>query len=226
MLTTKIDRREFLKRLPLFADFTAEELTVMAAATQELHVPRGTAIFHRGDPCNGFYIVIYGQVKLGFLSARGDEKIVEIISPGGSFGEALMFMEKPHIVGATALADTMLLHLAKDAVFSELEHKPAFARRMLAGMSRRLHGLMKDVESYSLRSGSQRIVGYLLEDEPDGDGAQVTLTTSKKLLASRLNLTPEYFSRVLHDLSGLGMIAVKGRQITIVDIERLRGYDG
>ena len=226
MLSPKIDRREFLKRLPLFADFTAEELTVLAAATQELHVPRGTPIFHRGDPCRGFHIVIYGQVKLGFLSVQGDEKIVEIVGPGFSFGEALMFMEKPYIVGATALADTMLLHIAKEAVFGELEHNPAFARRMLAGMSRRLHGLISDVESYSLRSGSQRIVGYLLKDEPEGDGSQVTLAVSKKLLASRLNLTPEYFSRVLHDLAVGGMIAISGREITILDIARLRTYQG
>lgn len=225
MLTSKIDRREFLKRLPLFADFTPEELTGLANATQELHVAKGAPIFARGDVCRGFHIVIYGQVKLGFVSVRGDEKIVEIIGPGFSFGEALMFMEKPYIVGATALADTMLLHIAKEAVFGELERNPAFARRMLAGMSRRLHGLIKDVESYSLRSGSQRIVGYLLKDEP-ADGAEVTLEVSKKLLASRLNLTPEYFSRVLHELSERGMIEVKGRQITILDIDRLRDYDG
>jgi CRP-like cAMP-binding protein len=226
MLTSRIDRREFLKRLPLFADFSAQELTTLAAETQELHVPRGTPIFRRGDPCRGFHVVIYGQVKLGFLSMQGDEKIVEIIGPGFSFGEALMFMEKPYIVGATALADTMLLHIGKEAVFGELEHNPAFARRMLAGMSRRLHGLIKDVESYSLRSGSQRIVGYLLKDDPVGDGAEVTLAVSKKLLASRLNLTPEYFSRVLHELSEHGMIAVRGRQITIVDMARLRAYEG
>lgn len=226
MLTAKIDRREFLKRLPLFSDFTADELDNLARQTTESHVDKGSAIFHRGDPCRGFHIVIYGQVKLGFLSAQGDEKIVEIIGPGFSFGEALMFMEKPYILNATALTDTMLLHISKEAVFSELEHNPAFARRMLAGMSRRLHSLISDVESYSLRSGSQRIVGYLLKDEPNGDGAQVTLTVSKKLLASRLNLTPEYFSRVLRDLTELGMIAVNGRDITILDIERLRVYEG
>jgi CRP-like cAMP-binding protein len=226
MLPSKIDRREFLRRMPLFADFSADELQHLAEQTQELHVEKGTPIFHRGDPCRGFHIVIYGQVKLGFLSVQGDEKIIEIIGPGFSFGEALMFMEKPYIVGATALADTMLLHIAKEAVFGELERNPAFARRMLAGMSRRLHGLIKDVESYSLRSGSQRIVGYLLKDEPEGDGAQVTLTVSKKSLASRLNLTPEYFSRVLHDLVEGKMIAVQGRQITILDMVRLRAYEG
>jgi CRP-like cAMP-binding protein len=226
MLTSKIDPREFLRRLPLFADFAPDELQEIADGTQESHVPRGTRIFNRGDPCRGFHIVIYGQVKLGFLSAQGDEKIIEIIGPGFSFGEALMFMEKPYIVGAATLTDTMLLHIAKEAVFGTLERNPAFARRMLAGMSRRLHGLIQDVESYSLRSGSQRIVGYLLKDEPDGDGSQVTLTVSKKSLASRLNLTPEYFSRVLHELTGKGMIAVQGRNITILDIARLRAYDG
>lgn len=226
MLTSKIDPREFLRRLPLFADFAPDELQDLAAATQEIYLPRGSVIFNRGDPCRGFHIVIYGQVKLGFLSARGDEKIVEIIGPGFSFGEALMFMEKPYIVGASTLSDSMLLHIAKEAIFGTLERNPAFARRMLAGMSRRLHGLIKDVESYSLRSGSQRIVGYLLKDEPDGDGAQVTLAVSKKSLASRLNLTPEYFSRVLHDLTEHGMIAVSGRQITILDIARLRAYEG
>jgi CRP-like cAMP-binding protein len=225
MATPKIDRREFLKRLPLFNDFSAEELDDLARQTTELHVEKGSPIFHRGDPCRGFHIVIYGQVKLGFLSEHGGEKIVEIIGPGFSFGEALMFMEKPYILSAHALADSMLLHISKEAVFNELERSPAFARRMLAGMSRRLHGLIHDVEAYSLRSGSQRIVGYLLKDEPV-DGGQVTLTVSKKLLASRLNLTPEYFSRVLRDLVEHGMISVQGREITILDIERLRVYEG
>ncbi|MGZ3181853.1 MAG: Crp/Fnr family transcriptional regulator [Telluria sp.] len=221
----RIDPREFLKRLPLFSDFRPEELNIIAAATVELHLERGDAVFQRGDPCNGFHTVVYGQVKLGFVSAQGNEKIVEIVGPGHSFGEALMFMERPYILNAHATADCLLLHIAKGAVFEELERNPVFARRMLAGMSRRLHGLISDVESYSLRSGSQRIVGYLLKDEPD-DGECVTLAVSKKLLASRLNLTPEYFSRVLHELADRRLIEVQGRDIKILDLAGLRSYEG
>jgi CRP/FNR family transcriptional regulator, dissimilatory nitrate respiration regulator len=226
MAHPRIDPREFLKRLPLFNDFGAEELSAIAAATTEVHVARGTAVFQRGDPCNGFHTVIFGQVKLGFVSVQGNEKIVEVVGPGYSFGEALMFMERPYILNAHAMTDTMLLHISKQAVFGELERNPAFARRMLAGMSRRLHGLISDVESYSLRSGSQRIVGYLLKEEPAGDGARITLGMSKKMLASRLNLTPEYFSRVLHELVEQGMIAVRGREITILELARLRAFEG
>jgi CRP-like cAMP-binding protein len=225
MSQSKIDPREFLKRLPLFSDVTPEELDHLAAATVESYAPRGSTIFMRGDPCNGFHTVIYGQVKLAFVSAQGDEKVVEIIGPGQSFGEALMFMERPYIVSAHTLADSMLLHISKDAVFSELECNPKFARRMLAGLSRRLHGLISDVETYSLRSASQRVVGYLLKEDPREDGARVTLTVSKKLIASRLNLTPEHFSRMLHEMAARGMIEVQGREVTIIDIEKLRNYN-
>jgi CRP-like cAMP-binding protein len=226
MPAAKIDPAEFLKRLPLFNDVTPEELAQIAAATTELHVTKGSMIFRRGDSCDGFHIVIYGQVKLGFTSTQGDEKVVEIISRGQSFGEALMFMEKPYIVSAQALEDCLLLYISKQAVFAELDRNPKFARRMLAGLSRRLHGLISDVESYSLRSASQRVIGYLLKEDPQGDGEHVILSVSKKLLASRLNLTPEHFSRVLHDLAARKLIEVQGREVIILDIEGMRNYEG
>lgn len=221
----RIEPRHFLKRLPLFADLSAEQLDTVAAATSELHATRGQVIFKRGDPCNGFHTVIYGNVKLCFVSSQGDEKVVELIGPNQSFGEALMFMDRPYIVQAEALADCMLLHVQKQVIYDEIERSPAFSRRMLSGMSRRLHGLISDVESYSLRSGSQRIVGYLLKDDPV-QGEEMTLSVSKKMIASRLNLSPEYFSRVLHDMADHGLLSINGRSITILDTERLRAYEG
>jgi CRP-like cAMP-binding protein len=189
-------------------------------------VARGEIIFHRGDPCVGFHTVVYGQVKLAFTSPQGTEKVIEIIGPGHSFGEALMFMEKPYIVSAQALADSLLLHVGKSAVFGGIERDPKFARKMLAGLSRRLHGLICDVEAYSLNSGTQRVIGYLLKGDDLQDGDQFRLDVSKTVLASRLNLTPEHFSRILHDLSAQKLIAVNGRDITIQDIQRLRDYQG
>jgi CRP-like cAMP-binding protein len=225
MATAKIKNQDFLSRLPLFNDLATAELDELAAGTTELHVARGEIVFQRGDPCVGFHTVVYGQVKLAFTSSHGDEKVVEIIGPGHSFGEALMFMEKPYIVSAQALADTLLLHVAKATIFDQLARDPHFARKMLAGLSRRLHGLICDVEGYSLRSGTQRVIGYLLKGEPGEDGGQVTLSASKTVIASRLNLTPEHFSRILHDLSEKQLIGVNGRNIMILDSEKLRSYE-
>ncbi|HZO00421.1 MAG TPA: helix-turn-helix domain-containing protein, partial [Burkholderiales bacterium] len=101
-----------------------------------------------------------------------------------------------------------------------------FGRRMIAGIARRLHGLVRDVEAYTLRSGQDRVIGYLLaelpEDAANGE-AEVHLTPGKSVLASRLNMTPEHFSRILHELATQGLIEVNGRSIRVPDVARLRG---
>lgn len=226
MSNSKIKVQDFLSKLALFNELAPQELDNIAQATSELHVARGETVFHRGDPCLGFHCVVYGQIKLAFVSQQGGEKVVEIIGPGHSFGEALMFMDKPYIVTAQALADTLLLHVNKAAIFQELECDPKFARKMLAGLSRRLHGLISDVEAYSLSSGTQRVIGYLLKGDSHQDGDQFRLDVSKTVLASRLNLTPEHFSRILHDLGAHGLIEVSGREVKILNIEKLRLYQG
>lgn len=225
----QIKLQSFLANLPLFRESSPEEIDRLALGTREIYAARGEILFHKGDPCFGFHVVVYGQVKLAFSSPHGAEKVVDIIGQGQSFGEALMFMERPYIVYAQALADSMLVHVAKETVFAELDRDPKFARKMIAGLSSRLHALVRDVEGYCLSSGAQRVIGYLLREEQDDAAAEpsqtVTLPVSKGVLASRLNLTPEHFSRILHDLSEAGLIAVEGRTVRILNLEKLRAVE-
>ena len=228
--TVPLKTQAFLRNLPLFRELAPEEIDRVSVGTRELRVKRGDILFQKGDPTRGFYIVVYGQVKLLFITPNGDEKVIEIMGPGQSFGEALMFMEKPYVVTAHALADSMLLHVSKEVVFEEIDRDPKFARRMIAGLSRRLHHLISDVESYSLRSATQRVIGYLLQPDHDDDEAHsrtiVTLPASKSVIASRLNITPEHFSRILHELTETQLIEVTGRTVRILDMEKLRTFEG
>ncbi len=226
-----IQTQAFLANLPLFNELAPAELDRLAAATTVLRVARGSTVFRKGDPCLGMHVVVYGQVKLSLVTPQGHEKVVELIGPGFSFGEALMFMGKPYIVTATALADSMILHVAHSAIEDELAREPGFARKMLAGLSRKLHALVGDLESVTLKSGLQRVVGYLLRVDAAGDEIDpapytVALPVSKAIVASRLNLTPEHFSRILQQLTGAGLIEVSGRDVTVLDPLRLRGYEG
>jgi CRP-like cAMP-binding protein len=215
----------FLANLPLFKEASPEEIDRIAQGTRSVHASRGETLFHKGDMPEGFHLVVYGQVKLAFISPQGADKVVEIIGPGMSFGEAVMFLESPHVVYAQTLADSLLLHVSKTVVFNELEHNAKFARKMLGGLSRRLHGIISDVEAYCMHSGAQRVIGYLLRDAEQAAGSpqvDVMLPTNKGVIASRLNLTPQHFSRILHELTEAGLVSVEGRTIHIADVERLR----
>ena len=229
LATHFFDMPRFLATSPLFSGLSPDELTRIAKRSQIRNYAKGEMIFSLGEACEAFHIVVSGQVKLFVVSPSGQEKVIEIISPGQSFAEALVFLNKPYILSAQALADTVLVNVSKNGVVSEIKQDPHFAMHMLAGVSRRLHSLVQDVEAYALQNGMQRLIGYLLRDvEMDAATGQKTLTVSlpasKATIASRLSLTPEYFSRVLHELETQQLITIDRREIRILDVEKLLGY--
>lgn len=219
---------EFLENHSLFRGLAQEPLARIVKAAQVIEAPRGSVLFKAGDPCCGFHIIVYGQIKLAVQTAQGGEKVIELLGPGQSFGEAVMFLETPYRVAAEAIADSKLLHIDRAAVFAELDHDPRLARRMIASLSMRLHHLVSELESQALQSGTQRVVGYLLSlvGDTDNPGAQIVLPARKNIIASRLNLTHEHFSRILHGLADAGVIGIQGQKITISDLAALHQHTG
>jgi CRP-like cAMP-binding protein len=226
MPTSKIRIHDLLSRLEAFNELSVNQLDDIAQSSVEINIKRGEWVFQRGDHCNGFHIVVCGRIKLALISPQSGEKVMRILGAGQSFGEEFMFMDRPHIVSAQALTDTELLHVPMMAVLTQLALDYRFAQKMLVELSQRLRGLINDIEAYSLKSGSQRVIDYLLECNQYASTSSYHFKSSKALIASRLNLTPEHFSRILHGLSTNRLICVKGRAITIVDVEKLRGYQG
>ena len=225
----KFNIPRYLATQPMFSNMQPEELQRVARGCVLERIERGKVLFRTGEMSQAFHIVVLGQVKLCVISPAGVEKVIELCGPGHSFAEAVMFMDAPHLVNAQTLTETLLLTVEKNAVLREIEADSRFALRMLAGISRRLHGLIKDVEGYALHSGMQRVISYLLRDLVDAGGAVpqsiiVSLPVSKSTIASRLSLTPEYFSRVLHELEAAKLITVQRRDIHIHDTAKLAGY--
>jgi len=220
------DVPRYLAALPLFQDMAPDQLRRVAAASQLRRLARGEMVFRVGDRCAEFYVTVFGQIKLFALSAGGQEKVVELVGPGMSFAEAPMFVGGAHRVNGQTLADTLLLAISKQTVLAEIAHDPDFALRMLAALSRRQHRLMEDVEAYSLHSGLRRVVDFLLHElEGSGPaGTTVSLPASKATVALRLSLTPEYFSRVLHQLEAAGLLRIDKRTISIHSPQCLRAF--
>lgn len=216
-----------LLEMPLFEGLEAAVVERIAAAANEIDAASGTVIFKQGDACRGLYLVVSGQVKLALGAAQGDEQVVELAGPGGILAETAMFLDGPHVLTAEALADTQLVYVSRATVMAELERTPEFTRRVIVNLSRRLQRLLVALENCTLRSGTERVIGYLLNRVPEGatnGRAMVTLPAKKGIIASQLNLTHEHFSRILRALATEAMIEVDGRTVHIRDMARLRSY--
>jgi CRP-like cAMP-binding protein len=93
-----INVEALLARVPLFNELESDEISRLARGTREVTASRGDILFHKGDTPTGFHLLVYGQVKLAFTSPQGGEKVVDILGQGQTFGEAVMFMDKPFMV--------------------------------------------------------------------------------------------------------------------------------
>ena len=222
---TTVPFESVLSNLPLFRGLDEEALKVIGFEVGQMDLPRGTALFRPGDPCSGIHVVVSGHVKISLGTADGAEKVVDLVGPGQTLGETAVFLDRPHKTSAETLSESRVLHIAKEQVFAAVRNHPGFAQRIIAGLSDRLDRFIGDLESLTLHSGTERVVSYLLsrlEGSAERPHAAVTLPASKGIIASRLNLTQEHFSRILHDLAATNLIQVDGRYIMIPDVAQLR----
>lgn len=227
MTKSSVNRLAEIQRIPLFSLVEPECLQRMAGQARELQLAKGEILFQKGDLPHGFFILLEGRVNLSFPSEQGAERVLEIINSGESFGEALMFLERPYPILAQAMTQCRILDIPEQVVLELLDNEPRFVRRMLAGISIRLHQLVSNLEACSMRSSAQRVACMLQHYAPEKGALryEVELPAAKHTMASQLNLTPETFSRVLHVLVEAGLIEVSGRKIWVLDGDKLKNLD-
>jgi CRP-like cAMP-binding protein len=222
MARRDIPTTALLARLPLFKDLDGAALARLASEALRHRLKRGEVLFRKGEPAIGIYVVVYGDIKLFSTTPARGRRLTGTVGPGQSFGEPVMFLERPTLVEAQAASDALVLQLPKACVFAELDRNPKFARQMIAGLSRRVEALVRELDRQAIGNGVARFAAYLLRQAHGEPSLAWTLPAAKAEVASQLNLSPEHFSRILHELAGAGLLQVQGRRIVVPDTHRLQ----
>ncbi len=217
-----MNKRVCIESNILFQGLSSEMLSQIEGIARMKRVERGEMIFFDGDACDGFYIVVTGKVKIFKTSLHGKEQILHIFGEGQPFGEVPVFHGKPFPASAQALAAGQVLFFSRKDFIALLTNNPSIALAMLAVLSIRLRKFTTQIENLSLKEVPERLAAYLLVlSEEQGHSDNVELEISKGQLASLLGTTPETLSRIFHKMTDEGLIAVAGKQITLLDRGRL-----
>lgn len=210
-----------LKTAPLLAGLSHGQLERVSQHATRVTLGAEQLLFSQGDPAERFYLVLKGQIQLFRLSPGGAEKVIELVSPGQTFAEALMFLNAPRYpVCAGALAPSELLSLDARDFSQMLRESVETCFLMLGSLSQRLRGLIGEIDNLTMHTASSRVARYLLAKVPP-DRQMIKLDVRKGVLASRLSIQPETFSRVVKELGVQGVIDVHGAQVTILDRDAL-----
>lgn len=216
---------ERLRKTYLFATLDDAQLQQVMAMSQKISLSDGDMLFEAGSTADRFFMVLEGQVKLYRLSLDGNEKVIELSRPGHTFAEALMFMDQPsYPVSSTAVGDVELLSFENQAFLALLSNSVDTCFRLMGDMTMRLHHLIKEIDDLSLQTATGRVAGFLCSKLIETDGAiqSIDLDTPKGVLASRLSVKPETFSRILHNFTADGLISVSGAHIEVLSPDGLK----
>jgi CRP-like cAMP-binding protein len=213
-----------------FTAIPSEALRFVAGGCHTRTAARDRVLCEKGERTDGFFVVVSGRIKLSILSVDGGERVLDVVLPGHTFGEAAALLDQPCPLHAQALVDSRLLFVSLPRVREAMLRWPEVATLMLAIVAQRVQRLTADLEACCLHSATQRVAGFLLREavsEPgDPDRARVTLPAAKTIIASSLNLSAETFSRELHGLARQGLVEVQRRAIHVPSLLRLRGPAG
>lgn len=220
-LSSQITRnfRKTLGEFSLFADLAPRHLDDLAQGTCNVIYQKGQAVFRAGDLVSHLHVLVSGQVKICLSCRRGNERVLELLDAGQSFGQAELFVSRPYLVSAIAVKPSHVLAIRRDTLFGVMADDPRISRRVIELLARRQLETEADLVAQHSWSPGQRLLGYLLElAGPHRDAAAettVTLETSKKVLASRFDMQPETLSRNLRDLSDAGLIVVDRNRVVL-----------
>ena len=209
------------------SDGEVQELLASAQVRQREY-PKGEIIFHEGDMPKSLYILLAGEVHILKDTFSGRCIFLsEINEPGDMFGEVYEVLKQPYDMYVEAVTPVKLLEISSD-LFSfdaggEMSRSALKIQRNLMRIFARkayfMHNKIKVLASGSLR---EKIIRFLFI-ELQGR-RELELTGSREFMASYLAVTRPSLSRELSALQREGILAVEGKKVRVLDMERFEEY--
>lgn len=215
-----------ISKQPLFKGASEDTIQNLAAAGQLISLGKGEALFMQEDPAEWFYIMLSGWVKLFRETMDGAEAVIDMATRGELVGETAIFEDGLHSYCAAAAEKVEVLRLPSSLLKKAVNDEQAVALSMLSSMSRHRKRQSREIESLTLQNASQRIGCFLLRhcNQLDTDQIDLQLPYDKSLIAARLGMKSETFSRALNKLRQETNINVKGSVVQIPSVDVISTY--
>lgn len=222
------DLIDVLSRVPVFEGVSLDVLRALSKRAHPTMYEKGKLLFICGDEAEYYYIIQKGYVKLCKETLEGEQVVLDVLSAQDVFGHTALFDGDTYVCNAEVCESALIISLPlselREALYSDSTHTLSIGllRTMISQNQKR----ERELEHRSTQSATQRIGCFLLRQSfLRKDGLLVIhLPYDKMLLAARLGMQPETFSRALSRLKKKTGIRVQGAFVYLERIEQLSSY--
>lgn len=223
------DRVSLLQKTELFGRLKTGVLTTIASKMVERNVETNGILFVAGEPASGLYIIAEGGVRAFRSGLDGREQTIHVERAVTTIAEVPVFDDGCFPSTVAAEMPTKVFFIAKEDIRRiSISHPelPLAAAKLLAGRLRKCAELLEIV---ALREVGQRIAMLFIEEarakcKSNEHMAHFEQTLTHSQLAARIGTVREVVSRSLSRMQADGLVTIKGKIVTIPDIDALKHY--
>ena len=177
---------------------------------------KGQTVFSQGDPADSVFYVQDGQVKVFVISEQGKEAVVALHGSGNFFGEGCLTGQPRRLATVEAIADSVIMRLAKASMVSVLRNEPKFSERFMAYLLARNARVEEDLVDQLFNSSEKRLARVLLlmaNFGNEGTPQPIIAKVSQETLAEMIGSTRSRVSTFMNKFRKLGFIQYNGHLV-------------
>lgn len=205
----------WLERFPNLQAVTDPVGRGVLAAAQELTVPAGTTVFHVGDACRHYLLVLDGSVRVQQVAHNGREIVLYRVQEGEScvLTTSCLLGHDRYVAEGVTETEVRAVAIPAGRFLEGIESSPGFRRFVFEGYGQRIADLMLLIEDIVFGRVDVRLAKRLLS-LADAEGV-VRLT--HQALAAEIGSAREVVSRQLKEFERRELIALGRGAIELRD---------
>jgi CRP/FNR family transcriptional regulator, cyclic AMP receptor protein len=215
-----------LRAVPLFSKLRDTDLELLSGLLTPRDYPRNRVVRFSHDPCDAFYVVLSGQIKVMLIAEDGREVVLSLLRQNDFFGETALMDDEPYSASAIAMEDSKLLVLKRDDFRRCIADMPGMAFGLLRALCARLLEADHKIGGLMLLDVTGRVSHLLLElASRSGDG-HIPDAPTHQLIAQMVGSSRESVSRTISALTAQGVIEPVGTGLKILRRDALENAAG
>jgi CRP/FNR family transcriptional regulator, cyclic AMP receptor protein len=215
-----------LRSVPLFSQLRESDLELLARILEPRDYAKNRVVLFAHDPCDAFYVVLSGQVKVMLIAEDGREVILSLMQEGDFFGETALMDDEPYAASAIAMEDSSLLVLRRDEFRRCITDIPEMAFGLLRALCGRLREADQKIGGLILLDVAGRVSNLFLEMSARLGGDHLPDPPTHQVLAQMVGSSRETVSRTISAMAAQKHIDTSGHGITILNRDALERAAG
>ncbi len=222
-----MEAKKFLKNVPLFEDFSNEELEKLLVISEEKTYPKDSVIFQKDDLGNFFFLICSGRVKVIIETEEGKEGILSILYPTEFFGEMSLLDGEPRSATVVALEATKVIIIKRDDFLGLLYKHPELALKILKTLSLRLRKANRQIETLMFLDAPGKVARLLIDIAQErgkriNNEILIDLEFTRQELGNLIGVSRETTTRILKNFEEEGLLSIERNHIIIKNMEELK----